>query len=206
MRAAVALLNPQAAGNGTTVDIHVRFEQLPVLQGRRGCSVFDIWGKNSSTAEQGWTAYGVEPMSVRLLRVQCAATPGPPPAPAPSPPPAPPPFPHGLQFHSPLFSDGMILQCDRPTQIWGTGAEAGGTVTLTVSDTSSLRSLSHVTTQANPEGAWRVSTQVSARNSTTVLVADSSGASASLDDVAWGAVLLCGKLPRYRWHLDCIVL
>eukprot|EP01045_Picozoa_sp_COSAG04_P021143 COSAG04_NODE_2244_length_4461_cov_20.784732_4_plen_80_part_00 len=58
VRAAVALLNPQAAGNGTTVDIHVRFEQLPVLQGRRGCSVFDIWGKNSSTAEQGWTAYG----------------------------------------------------------------------------------------------------------------------------------------------------
>ena len=204
MRAAVALLNPQAA-NGTTVDIHVRFEQLPVLQGRRGCSVFDIWGKNSSTAEQGWTAYAVEPMSVRLLRVQCAATPGPAPAPVPSPPPAPPPpappLPHGLRFHSPLFSDGMILQCDRPTQIWGTGAEAGGTVTLTVSDTSSLRSLSHVTTQANPEGAWRVSAQVSAHNSTTVLVADSSGASASLNDVAWGAVLLCGKLPRY----DCIL-
>ena len=78
-------------------------------------------------------------------------------------------------------------------------------MTLTVSDTSSLRSVSHVTTQANPEGAWRVSTQVSARNSTTVLVADSSGASASLNDVAWGAVLLCGKLPRYRWHLDCII-
>eukprot|EP01052_Picozoa_sp_SAG31_P038949 SAG31_NODE_5305_length_2620_cov_8.778263_1_plen_349_part_00 len=92
--AAVALLNPQGK-NGTTIDLQVDFDKLPVLQGARRCSVYDVWTKNSSTAEMHWIAYSVAPMSVRLLRIECAAahpvgpTPTPPPPPPPPPPPAP---------------------------------------------------------------------------------------------------------------------
>jgi hypothetical protein len=301
--AAVALLNPQAK-NGTTVSMQLKFEELPILQGARRCSVLDVWAKNSSIVDIQWTAYGVEPMSVRLLKIQCpwdpiGPTPPPPPTPPqppppsptpspsnetcrlahvfesenimggdinshtcnstvacaaaccneprcnaftldlrkarcwlkdghrtpvqkdgctsgnvtahptpsppphpkpPSPPPAPPspptpptPSPAGrLQFWHPLFSDGMILQSDRSTAIWGLGAKANSTVTLSVSDTSNHSLLGRETIQANETGGWRILIQISPHNSTTLVATDSSGASASLEDVAWGAVLLCG--------------
>ena len=116
-----------------------------------------------------------------------------PPRPPPSPPtPGPPPSPPttGMRFYQPLFSDGMILQSDRPAKIWGLGAMADSTVTFAVSDSHGL--LVRATTKANHAGAWNVSIRMGHHNSTTLVAIDSSGASASLRDVAWGAVLLCG--------------
>ena len=91
--AAVALLNPQAK-NGTTINMQLKFEELPILQGARRCSVLDVWAKNSSIVDVQWTSYGIEPMSVRLLKIQCPGDPvGPTPPPAPAPPPTPAPAP-----------------------------------------------------------------------------------------------------------------
>ena len=101
----------------------------------------------------------------------------------------------------------MILQSDRLTAIWGLGAEPNSTVTLSVSETSSHSLLGRGTAQANQTGGWMVSIRVSSKNSTTLVATDSSGASASLEDVAWGGDSKHKQIPvSISVHTSCILL
>jgi sialate O-acetylesterase len=104
----------------------------------------------------------------------------------------PPPPPAGLHF-SPLFNNSMILQRSAATQLWGGGAPAGASVVVTVMHTISGKVLGGGTGMADGNGTWSLAlhTPVAASPSTTVQVS-SAGKTATLNDVAWGDVLLCG--------------
>ena len=103
-------------------------------------------------------------------------------------------------FDTPLFSDGMILQRDAATKVWGVGAKPGATVTVTVKPASAgsggggdrSLALSTAAATAGDDGAWTTTlTPVAAAASTTVTATDGA-ATATLRDVAFGDVLLCG--------------
>jgi len=99
----------------------------------------------------------------------------------------------GNASHPGLWAPGMILQRDRPTSLWGT-APAGSRVTVSVASASGA-ALSVVSATTDPLGQWyaALGTPVAASSGTVLSAsADGHGAGASIADVSWGDVLLCG--------------
>ena len=86
-----------------------------------------------------------------------------------------------------LFADGMLLQRGEATVIWGVGATAGATVTVSVHGVTGVG-----TTTAEKSGEWRATLPpVGAMESTSLSVSDGTS-SATLRDVAFGDLILCG--------------
>ena len=103
-------------------------------------------------------------------------------------------WPKGIIFHSSsgLFADGMILQRGSNTAVWGEGAKPRSTVTVSVGTTTADVVGAIATTTADVVGGWRVVLPtVEAAESTTLSVTDGES-NATLRDVAFGDVLLCG--------------
>jgi hypothetical protein len=120
--------------------------------------------------------------------------PGPSPAPAmPTPAPGPP---VSFRFHTPLFANGMILQRDAPTKVWGDGAAAGAKVTVTVGDSTNL--LGFVTSTAGVSGNWTVTLPKTPATKSTTMKATDGTSTIALKDVAFGDVILCGEVPLVR--------
>ena len=96
-----------------------------------------------------------------------------------------------------LWADGMILQRDAPTSVWGTGP---ANTTVVVSVTAQNHTvLSRIEAYTDSSGHWfaQLATPVPASRGTTLTVAGatwsaSSAGSASIKDVSWGDVILCG--------------
>ena len=118
-------------------------------------------------------------------------------------------------FSSPLFSDGMILQRDViGTKIWGLSMynstkTTTAVVNLFVLDDDATDAsggvLSKVSAAVDGNGNWMASltTPVPAKQSTTIVASVSVngapvGANATLRNVAWGDVLICGGYVRIR--------
>ena len=110
-----------------------------------------------------------------------------------------------LAFAAPLFGTGMILQRGDATRVWGTGAAAGETVTVSLKPSSSTPSSTHraiiaaasmrVSVISSADGTWEaVLPAITAQRGATLMATGSSGSSApaSIGDVSVGDVLLCG--------------
>ena len=83
-----------------------------------------------------------------------------------------------------IFTDHAVLQRDRPDAVWG-HATAGVGVTVSVAGHS-------IDTTANRDGNWRVLIPAHAAGSSYRLSATSKDGTATLDDIAFGDVYLCG--------------
>jgi hypothetical protein len=102
-----------------------------------------------------------------------------------------------IRFHAPLFADGMILQRDAPTKLWGSSTTPDSVVTVYIlQDDKKQIVLSNATAVTNhTTGIWTATLPakgVPATLRTQVMAADIDGNTAYLADVAWGDVLLCG--------------
>jgi hypothetical protein len=88
----------------------------------------------------------------------------------------------------------MILQRDAPTKVWGLGAAAGAKVQVSVVDENSEgEKIVSVTTTASADGNWTaVLPSIPAKKTATMKATDGTS-SASLSDVAFGDVILCGE-------------
>ena len=84
----------------------------------------------------------------------------------------------------------MILQRDAATKVWGTGAKAGAQVKVSVNAPAN-DNLETATTLAAGDGSWSTTLNVSA-TLTATLTATDGASTATLKDVAFGDVLLCG--------------
>ena len=103
-------------------------------------------------------------------------------SPAPAPPPA---IAFGLEDG--LFANGMILQRGASTVVWGRGAAPASTVTVTVGGVTKVS-----TTIAGPAGEWNATLpRVGAMDSTSLSASDGTSTT-TLQDVAFGDVVLCG--------------
>ena len=103
-----------------------------------------------------------------------------------------PPAPIGLHFSAAVFNHSMILQRNAPTALWGGGAGSDAIVTVHVHDGETK--VGTGTGPADVNGTWSLvldSPYVAAFASTTVVVSTNGGLSATLQDVAFGDVLLC---------------
>ena len=100
----------------------------------------------------------------------------------------------GIAFHgrNGLFSDGMILQRGGSTAVWGEGAKARSTVTVSV---GGVQMAAKTTADAN--GYWMATLPpVGATSSTTLSVTDGL-TNATLQDVAFGDVMVMCN-PKFR--------
>ena len=112
-----------------------------------------------------------------------------------------------LSFHAPLFADGMVLQRDQATNVWGSGAAPNSKVTVSVqhpaaSSSASVAVILRSSAQANAQGDWTTTVTVAAANSTTLTATDGHS-TVTLNDVAFGDVILCGgqsnsKTPLFQ--------
>ena len=136
----------------------------------------------------------------RITGAGCGpAPPGPaPPAPPPPPPPPPPPkaaLRFGNSSNPTLFAPGMILQRGG-AKVWGSGAAPSSTVTVSVfsgGDATRPRGalVTAVTVTATDAGDWIASLAAPATRS-AVLKATDGRTTASIDELAFGDVILCG--------------
>jgi hypothetical protein len=92
----------------------------------------------------------------------------------------------------------MILQRNAASKVWGTGASAGATITLTLTpsqcagDSQSCGARVVATTVADPSGKWTASIEPTPATNSTSLKASDGSTSATLNDVAIGDVIVCG--------------
>eukprot|EP00035_Acanthoeca_spectabilis_P030576 m.9951 g.9951 ORF g.9951 m.9951 type:complete len:466 (+) comp4252_c0_seq1:51-1448(+) len=112
------------------------------------------------------------------------------------------------------FGDGMILQRNAASKVWGTGAAPGSTVTLKLAPapcaTVDLESETlcggapRVVAQtiAGPTGNWTASLTPTPATHSATLTASDGTSSASLTDVALGDVLICGGQSNMGFGLN----
>ena len=86
-----------------------------------------------------------------------------------------------------LFANGMILQRGASTVVWGRGAAPASTVTVTVGGVTSVSK-----TIAGPTGEWNVMLPMVGAMDSTSLSASDGTSTTTLQDVAFGDVVLCG--------------
>jgi sialate O-acetylesterase len=89
-----------------------------------------------------------------------------------------------------IFANGMILQRDQGAKVWGTGAS--GPVTLKVVDAATGMLLAAGVQAAMTGSDWSATITATATHSAVLTATDASGATATLKDVAFGDVILCG--------------
>jgi sialate O-acetylesterase len=96
----------------------------------------------------------------------------------------------GLTFHSPLFTDGMLLQRGKGTMVWGSGADAltAIKVSLTPVDGNPIVAMA----KSNAGGNWSVTLPTIAAAKSATLNASDGGSFASLKNIAIGDLILCG--------------
>lgn len=107
-----------------------------------------------------------------------------------------------------LFSNGMVLQRNKPVAVWG-WAQAGEQVTVALgSDTVSARWFPRrvadtMTTTADAQGTWRVMLPpMKATGPLTLTVHTSAGDVVSFNDVWVGDVWLCSGQSNIDTHLE----
>jgi sialate O-acetylesterase len=84
----------------------------------------------------------------------------------------------------------MILQRDTEAKVWGSGANPGATVKVTIAKSMSANEIIGVAFAA-PDGSWNTTVNVPA-TATSTLTATDGTSSIKLNDVAFGDVILCG--------------
>jgi sialate O-acetylesterase len=95
---------------------------------------------------------------------------------------------------TPLFSDHMVVQRDRPALIWGSAA-AHATVTITLADAG-------ITAQADAAGAWRAHLPAMPAGGSHTLRIASGNENIILRDVLIGDVWLCAGQSNMEWPLQ----
>jgi hypothetical protein len=93
-----------------------------------------------------------------------------------------------IEFKSPLFADGMILQRDAPTRVWGTGAKPNVEVKVSI-----LELAIESTAISTADGSWNVTLMNVPATASAILTASDGLSSSKLNDVAFGDVVLCGN-------------
>lgn len=96
----------------------------------------------------------------------------------------------GLQFHSPLFTDGMLLQRGTGTMVWGSGGSPLAVVKISLTPIGGNAVVANTTVGTNGNWSLPMPTLVAAKSAT--LEADDGETSTSLKNVAVGDLLLCG--------------
>jgi len=96
-----------------------------------------------------------------------------------------------------LFSDGAILQRDRPVRVWG-WADPGARVTLTIGDFE-------VPTRAGDEGRWEALLPPFEAGGPWTLIAASHG-TATAEDVLFGDVWLASGQSNMEWTMGAGVV
>ena len=96
---------------------------------------------------------------------------------------------------SKLFSDGMVLQRDKPVKVWG-WASKGESVTLSFGDQS-------VRATADDDGKWvaTLAPMPASFEPRTLVVGGKSGG-VTLNDILVGEVWLCGGQSNMAWTLN----
>lgn len=93
---------------------------------------------------------------------------------------------------NPLFSEGMVLQRDKPVAVWGTGAE-GASVTVRCRGTRADGIVR--------DGKWSVTLPAMSEGGPFELFAASGGVTVIVNDVLFGDVWLSGGQSNMEWRL-----
>jgi len=94
----------------------------------------------------------------------------------------------GTLFQRPQFGSGMILQRGHGTRVFGGNASAAVTVTVAVPGGATVTA----TSPPPSNGSWLVALPAVSAAPSSVVTATDGSVTDTLDDVAWGEVLLCG--------------
>ena len=92
----------------------------------------------------------------------------------------------------------MILQRNTKSNVWGTGASPGATVTVSLTETGAHCALEAcvartvATTRADDNGTWTAALAPTPATVSAMLKVTDGSTSATLSDVAVGDVLICG--------------
>src|SRR5437667_5112570 len=93
-----------------------------------------------------------------------------------------------------LFSDGAVLQRDKPVAVWG-WADAGEKVSV------SIRGKSAEAT-ANSDGRWQATLPaMPASSESAELTVTAGGKSVTVHDVLVGEVWMCSGQSNMEWHV-----
>lgn len=95
---------------------------------------------------------------------------------------------------NPLFSDGAVLQRNRPLPVWGQ-ADPGENVTVTLGQEQAQ-------TKADGEGNWRVEFSAQKTGGPFVLIAKTPSGMAQSQDVMIGDVWLCTGQSNMYWSMS----
>jgi sialate O-acetylesterase len=95
---------------------------------------------------------------------------------------------------SPLFSDNMVIQRERPAPIWGTAAP-NAAVTMRVDNAT-------ITTHADATGTWRAHLPAMPAGGPIELHLESARAQITLRNVLVGEVWLCAGQSNMEWPLQ----
>ena len=110
----------------------------------------------------------------------------------------PPPAPIGFHFSAAVFNHSMVLQRNSPAALWGGGAGSNAKVSVVVS-VDGKNTVGTGTGTSDATGAWSLvldTPYIAAFPSTTVVASTDGGLTATLQDVAFGDVLLCVSCCR----------
>lgn len=96
---------------------------------------------------------------------------------------------------APLFTDGAVLQRDKPIPVWG-WADAGQTVKVSFHDGAAAA-------VAGADGRWQVSLPAAkASAESSQLTVESGGKTVAVRDVVVGEVWLCSGQSNMEWHVS----
>eukprot|EP00037_Helgoeca_nana_P006386 m.58951 g.58951 ORF g.58951 m.58951 type:complete len:520 (+) comp17275_c0_seq1:52-1611(+) len=142
---------------------------------------------------KNWNTYTCASGAAATCSSPLPPTPGPGPGPGPPPPPPPPPAPITFKLSATLH-DSMVLQrAPAAAVVWGF-APRGTTVTTTFGGETIISTANSTTVGAPHCCVWRAKLPPTAANSTpqTISFAASTGERATLQDVLFGDVYICG--------------
>ncbi|MDN4503906.1 sialate O-acetylesterase [Alteromonadaceae bacterium BrNp21-10] len=94
---------------------------------------------------------------------------------------------------SPLFSEHMVLQRDKPVRVWGTAA-AGQTLSISIAK-------HQLNTKADSDGNWQVMLPASSKGGPYTLKINADEI-LSIDDVYFGDVWIAGGQSNMEWKLS----